>query len=72
MLWVRALSTFSRVLALVLTLEMCSPKVIPLSKVNPRIVGVGERGIGVLLSDVGMCVVIYIPGCEEGWSGFGR
>ena len=49
-LWVRARSTFRRVLALVFTLEMCSPKVNPLSKVSPRIVGVGVCGIGVLLS----------------------
>ena len=49
MLWVSALSTFRRVLALVLTLEICSPKVIPLSKVTPRIVGVGDCGMGVLL-----------------------
>ena len=46
----RARSTFRRVLALVFTLEMCSLKVIPLSKVSPRIVGVGDCGIGVLLS----------------------
>ena len=48
-LWVRALNTLRRVLALVFTLETCSLKVIPLSKVSPRIVGVGEWGIGVLL-----------------------
>ena len=57
MLCVRARSTFKCVLALVLTLEMCSLKVIPLSKVTPRIVGVGDCGMGVLLRVTLGCVL---------------
>ena len=57
MLWVRALSTFNRVLAFAFTREMCSAKVIPRSKVTPRRVGVEVYGIGVLLRVTVGCVV---------------
>ena len=47
---VTARRTFSRVLAFVLTVLVCSLNVIPLSNVTPSIVAVSVTGMGVLKS----------------------